>query len=130
MRGDSLERAGFRAGDTLAVRRQPEASDGDLVVARIGQQIMVRRLRRIDAGCVELQPESTNSSRAHHERCDGQRRCVELQPESTNPKHRSIHIDAQTKDSAIVGVVVGAVVGAQRTRRKEVDRGWEPDMGM
>ena len=57
-------------------------------------------------------------------------RCVELQPESTNPKHRSIHIDAQTKDSAIVGVVVGAVVGAQRTRRKEVDRGWEPDMGM
>ena len=109
------------------MRRQPEASDGDLVVARIGQQIMVRRLRRIDAGCVELQPESTNSSRAHHERCDGQRRCVELQPESTNPKHRSIHIDAQTKDSAIVGVVVGAVVGAQRTRRKEVDRGWEPD---
>ena len=88
------------------MRRQPEASDGDLVVARIGQQIMVRRLRRIDAGCVELQPESTN------------------------PKHRSIHIDAQTKDSAIVGVVVGAVVGAQRTRRKEVDRGWEPDMGM
>ena len=106
VRGDSLERAGFRAGDTLAVRRQPEASDGDLVVARIGQEIMVRRLRRIDAGCVEFQPESTN------------------------PKHRSIRIDAQTKDIEIVGVVVGAVVGVPRSRGQEVDRGWEPDMGM
>ena len=106
VRGDSLEHAGFRVGDTVAVRRQAEASDGDLVVARIGQEIVVRRLRRIDAGCVELQAESTN------------------------PKHRSVRIDGKSKDIEIVGVVVGAVVGVPRTRRKEVDRGWEPDMGM
>ena len=110
VRCDSLESAGFRAGDTLAVRRQPEANDGDLVVARIEQKIMVRRMVRINDGCVELQPESTN------------------------PKHQSLRIDAQTKDIEIVGVVVGAVVGVPRTRRQEVDRGcdpgWEPDLGM
>ena len=95
----------------MAVRRQRKANDGDLVVARIGEEIVVTRLRRIDPGCVELQPESTN------------------------PKHRSIRIDAQTKDVEIVGVVVGAVVGAPRSRRQENDLGcnlgWEADdMGM
>ena len=104
VRGDSLDRAGFRTGDIVAVRRQPEANDGDLVVARIGQKMALRRLRRIDDACVELQPESTN------------------------PTHRSIRIDAQTEDVEIVGVVVGAVVGVPRTRRKEIDPTWRCDM--
>ena len=90
VRGDSLDRAGFRTGDIVAVRRQPEAKDGDLVVARIGQEIALKRFRRIDDACVELQPESSN------------------------PKHRSIPIDAQTEDVEIVGVIVGAVVGVPR----------------
>ena len=90
IRGDSLDRAGFRTGDIVAVRRQPEANDGDLVVARIGQEIALKRFRRIDDACVELQPESSN------------------------PKHRSIPIDAQTEDVEIVGVIVGAVVGVPR----------------
>ena len=72
------------------MRRQPEANDGDLVVARIGQEIALKRFRRIDDACVELQPESSN------------------------PKHRSIPIDAQTEDVEIVGVIVGAVVGVPR----------------
>ena len=93
VRGDSLDRAGFRTGDIVAVRRQPEANDGDLVVARIGQEITLKRLRRIDD------------------------ECLELEPESTNPKHRSIRIDAQTEDIEIVGVIVGAVVGVPRTPR-------------
>ena len=91
VRGDSLDRAGFRTGDIVAVRRQPEANDGDLVVARIGQEITLKRLRRIDD------------------------ECVELEPESTNPEHESIRIDAQTDDVEIVGVIVGAVVGVPRT---------------
>ena len=91
IRGDSLDRAGFRTGDIVAVRRQPEANDGDLVVARIGREIALKRFRRIDDACVELQSESTN------------------------PKHRSIRIDAQTEDVEIVGVIVGAVVGVPRS---------------
>ena len=91
VRGDSLELAGFRAGDIVAVRREREANDGDLVVARVGQEITLKRLRRIDDACVELQPQSTN------------------------PKHRSIRIDAQTEDVEIVGVIVGAVVGVPRS---------------
>ena len=56
VRGDPLDRAGFRTGDIPAVRLQPEATDGDLVVGRIGQEITLTRLRRIDDECVELQP--------------------------------------------------------------------------
>ena len=90
VRGDSLDRAGFRTGDTVAVRRQPEANDGDLVVARIGQEITLKRFRRIDAGRIELEPESTN------------------------PEHKTIRIDPTTEDFQIVGIVVGAIVGTRR----------------
>ena len=91
VRGDSLDRAGFRTGDIVAVRRQREANDGDLVVARIGQEITLKRLRRIDD------------------------RCIKLKPESTNPEHRSISINPQTEDVEIVGLIVGAVVGVPRS---------------
>ena len=90
VKGGSLDRTGFRTGDTVAVRCQPEANDGDLVVARIGQGVTLKRLRRVNKNCVELQPESTNAN------------------------HRSIRIDAETEDVEIVGVIVGAVVGVLR----------------
>ena len=75
-------------------------------MALIGQQITLKRLRRIDS------------------------ECVELEDESTNPKHRSIRIDTQTEDVEIAGVIVGAVVEVPRTRREEADLGWEPNLGM
>ena len=59
-------------------------------MAAIGQEITLKRLRRIDS------------------------ECVEIERESTNPKHRSIRIDGQTDDVEIVGVIVGAVVGVPR----------------
>ena len=90
VRGDSLDKAGFRTGDTVAVRRQPEANDGDLVVARVGQEITLKRFRQVGDDCIVLEPESTN------------------------PEHETIHIDPTTGDVQIVGVVVGAIVGARR----------------
>ena len=39
---------------------------------------------------------------------------VEFQPESTNPEHKPIRVDARTDDVAIVGVVVGAIIGTRR----------------
>ena len=90
VKGDSLDRAGFTDGDVVAVRRNLEPSEGDLVVARFAQEVTLKRYHR----------ESEN--------------VVELQPVSTNPEHQPIKIEADTEDSEIVGVVVGAMIGARR----------------
>ena len=90
VKGDSLDKVGFETGDTVAVKRTPEATEGDLVVARIGQEITLKRYSR--------KSESV----------------IELQPESTNPEHQPIEIDPNTHDFEIVGIVVGAIVGTRR----------------
>ena len=84
--GDSLDKNGFRSGDIVAVHREPEACDGDIVVARIGSDITMKRYRRT------------------HEHW------IELQPESTNPEHTSIHVDLRVDDFEILGTVVGAII--------------------
>ena len=88
--GDSMDKVGFRTGDILAVRRQPEARNGDVVIARIGADITLKRYERTGKTTVELQPVSTN---------DG---------------HDAIEIGPTTTDVEIVGVVVGAIVGTRR----------------
>ena len=88
--GDSLSKVGFRSGDILAVRRNPDPRDGDIVVARIGDEVVVKRFCRRD--------ENT----------------VELQPESHNPEHEVIPITPHTVGFEVVGTVVGAVVGTRR----------------
>ena len=60
VRGDSLDRAGFTDGDVVAVRRDPEPKEGDLVVARIGQEVTLKRYHRESETVIELQPMSTN----------------------------------------------------------------------
>ena len=88
IRGDSMSCVGYHTGDIIAVRRTPDASDGEIVVARIGADITVKCFHR--AG-----PDR-----------------IELQPRTSNPEHKAIVIDAQTTDWEIVGVVVGAMTGA------------------
>ena len=44
--GDSMIEAGIFHGDCVAVHRQPEADSGALVVARIGEEVTVKRLER------------------------------------------------------------------------------------
>ena len=88
--GDSLDKVGIRSGDVLAVRRNSEPRDGDLVVARIGEDVVVKRFRRTG-------PDT-----------------IELQPESHNPEHEPIQITPNTIDFQIVGTVVGAIVGTMR----------------
>ena len=91
--GDSLDKIGFASGDIVAVRKQPEANDGDVVLARIGQDVTLKRFQRV-------------------KRVDAVH--VELQPVSTNPVHEPIEIGPTSVDVEIVGVVVGAIVGARR----------------
>ena len=89
--GDSMDRVGYRSGDIVAVKRNPEPAEGEIVIARINREITLKCFHR--AG-----PDR-----------------IELQPRSSNPEHPSIVIDKTTEDWEIVGVVVGAMIGARPT---------------
>ena len=57
VRGDSMINAGILNGDMVIVRPQDTADDGQIVVARIGDEATVKRLRR-RGGEVWLMPEN------------------------------------------------------------------------
>ena len=57
VRGDSMVNAGILDGDKVVVRPQPSADDGQIVVARIGDEATVKRLRR-RKGEIWLMPEN------------------------------------------------------------------------
>ena len=86
----SASSVGYRTGDIVAVKRTPDPTDGDIVVARIGTEITLKCFHRPSDDRVELRP------------------C------SKNPEHCTIVIDEQTEDCEIVGVVVGAMIGPPR----------------
>ena len=90
VKGDSMDLVGFRSGDVVAVREGGAPRNGDVVVARIGEDITLKRYyRRNGHGSVELQPVSSNA------------------------EHSTIRIDGQS-DFEISGIVVGAIVGTRR----------------
>ena len=90
VKGDSMNRVGFKSGDIVAVRRDAEPRNGDVVVARIDDEITLKRFYRKDGDTIELQPESDN------------------------PAHKPIEVNAHTEGFAIAGVVVGAIIGTNR----------------
>jgi repressor LexA len=57
VRGMSMRDAGIMDGDLLAVQRSKEAKNGQVVVARLGDEVTVKRFRRTRAG-VELIPDN------------------------------------------------------------------------
>ena len=59
VRGDSMISAGILSGDLVIVRPQQTAYDGQIVVARIGDEATVKRLSRKN-GQVWLLPENDN----------------------------------------------------------------------
>lgn len=59
VRGDSMINAAILSGDLVVVRPQQHADDGQIVVARIGDEATVKRLRRRN-GEVWLMPENDN----------------------------------------------------------------------
>jgi repressor LexA len=82
--GMSMQDAGILDGDLLAVHRTPEAHNGQIVVARIDDEVTVKRFRR--------------RGRAHH---------VQLLPE--NPDFEPIEIDISRQELAIEGLGVGVI---------------------
>ena len=59
VRGDSMINAGILSGDKVVVRPQSNADDGQIVVARIGEEATVKRLSR-RKGKIWLLPENDN----------------------------------------------------------------------
>jgi len=82
VRGMSMRDAGILEGDLLAVHRTPEARSGQVVVARLADEVTVKRLRR----------------RGHS---------VQLLPE--NPDFEPIELDLRRDPLTIEGVAVGVI---------------------
>ena len=82
VRGMSMRDAGILEGDLLAVHRTPEARSGQIVVARLADEVTVKRLRR----------------RGHT-----------VQLEAENPDFAPIEIDLRRDDLAIEGIAVGVI---------------------
>lgn len=82
--GDSMIDAGIFDGDLLAVHSTPVANNGDIIVARIDNEVTVKRLRK------------TNSKYQ-----------LELLPE--NPDFEPIKVDLREAEFAIEGLSVGVL---------------------
>jgi repressor LexA len=84
VQGDSMVDVGILDGDLLAVHSTRVANNGDIVVARIEDEVTVKRLRR-----------------------SGQKHLVELLPE--NPDYEPIRVDLREQAFTIEGISVGVL---------------------
>lgn len=82
--GMSMKDAGILDGDLLAVHRTDQVRNGQIVVARIGEEVTVKRYKRV-----------------------GNRTQVELWPE--NPDFDVIYVDLKEEEFSIEGLSVGVI---------------------
>lgn len=80
VKGMSMRDVGIVDGDLLAVKRESEARNGQIVVARLGEEVTVKRFHRARSG-------------------------IELLPE--NPDFQPIVVPPDTTDFFIEGIAVG-----------------------
>ncbi len=84
VKGMSMRDAGILDGDLLAVHKTSEANNGEIVVARLDDEVTVKRLKR-------------NRSRYH----------LTLLPE--NPEFEPIEVDLREQACSIEGISVGVI---------------------
>lgn len=84
VRGDSMMEVGILDGDLLAVHRTPEAANGQIVVARIDDEVTVKRFQR---------------TRHRH-------RILLL---AENPNYAPLEVDLSQQSFAIEGLSVGII---------------------
>lgn len=82
VRGMSMRDAGILDGDLLAVQKAREAKNGQIVVARLGDEVTVKRFRQTRQG-------------------------IELLPE--NPDFDVIHVPPGSEDFSLEGLAVGLI---------------------
>ncbi|MDG2461075.1 MAG: transcriptional repressor LexA [Luminiphilus sp.] len=81
--GDSMRDIGILDGDLLAVHHTETARDGQIVVARIEDEVTVKRLKRVGQHTLQLLPE--------------------------NPAYEAIIVDLRRTECVIEGVSVGVI---------------------
>jgi len=81
--GDSMKDVGILDGDLLAVHNTETARDGQIVVARIEDEVTVKRLKRSGQNVLKLLPE--------------------------NPDYEPIVVDLRQTQCAIEGISVGVI---------------------
>lgn len=79
--GDSMDERGIASGDLVLVRHQPDADNGQLVVALIDNEATVKEFHKAEDAVI-------------------------LKPRSTNPAHKPIVL---TDDFLVQGVVVATI---------------------
>jgi repressor LexA len=84
VQGDSMIDVGILDGDLLAVHSTPVAKNGDIIVARIDEEVTVKRLQRT-----------------------GKNHLLQLLPE--NSDYKPIKVDLRTQEFAIEGLSVGVL---------------------
>ena len=77
----------FGGARAVAVKSQPTAENGEVVVAQLEDEVALKRYVRLDE------------------------RRVELRPESTNPGHQPIEVDLKEGAFESAGIAVGALIG-------------------
>ena len=82
--GMSMKDAGILDGDLLAVHKTDQVRNGQIIVARIGEEVTVKRFKR-----------------------NGNRAQIELLPE--NPDFDIINVDMRDQDFSIEGLSVGVI---------------------
>ncbi|NPT58979.1 transcriptional repressor LexA [Paraburkholderia elongata] len=82
VRGLSMRDAGIFDGDLLAVQKKSEAKDGQIIIARLGDDVTVKRLKRRPNG-------------------------IELIAE--NPDYDNIFVETGSADFALEGIAVGLI---------------------
>ena len=84
VRGESMQDVGIMEGDLLAVHKTHEANNGDIIVARVDDEMTVKRLHK---------------TRSKH--------LINLEPE--NPEFNTIEVDLREQEFAIEGISVGVI---------------------
>ena len=102
VRGDSMDRTGVRDTDVIAIRKTKTAESGQIVVARFGDEVTLKRFVRIDE------------------------RHVELRPESYNPAHEVMKLDLAKHILEIEGVAVGALIKDLRDAQESPGQQGQP----
>lgn len=82
VRGLSMRDAGIFDGDLLAVQKRSEAKDGQIIIARLGDDVTVKRLKRRPNG-------------------------IELIAE--NPDYENIFVESGSAEFALEGIAVGLI---------------------
>jgi|TARA_B110000902_G_C14293161_1_gene581944 repressor LexA len=84
VRGESMQDVGIMEGDLLAVHKTHEANNGDIVVARVDDEMTVKRLHK---------------TRSKH--------LINLEPE--NAEFNTIEVDLREQEFSIEGISVGVI---------------------